>query len=448
LELQTGATTAQAAAMVSANVQFAKTSQLLQNWAEQTAHNIEVLARVPSITVALDDLGGAFSQMAIRSEAMRTAFEFGDAGVKAAEQVNDIADSMRGLLEFINDPKGLKGKIPNILSGRDIHAGPFLDKIRSLRGALQGAITDAFATGGAPAAQATADAYVDQLFRALDGKISKGDLQELLGLTATINIAVDESSKAKAERELELLTSLLGGDTPLTVGLKFALDAGPGRGGLSAEAVSQAAEAEFAKFKIPIPVGLQAPNDQDKVAAVANLQRWLAANPGLNNDNTGVIQTAVATPTTDRMTAAVKGANLWFNDNPATLPVKPVIQVGPGSPIKSLADLLAGHDAGGTVRGIGGIVGERRPEIVNIRYLVTGPTVVPPGTRVTSGARTARILRTRGTRGLRRYDSGGVVAGPSTLNINVNTAVVGNRFDVDRQIRKSGQRTLRLYGSR
>ena len=56
----------------------------------------------------------------------------------------------------------------------------------------------------------------------------------------------------------------------------------------------------------------------------------------------------------------------------------------------------------------GGIAAEIGPEIINRRYLAMSPTYVPPGTHVTSRRQTARILRTRGTRGLRRYDQGGV----------------------------------------
>ena len=97
----------------------------------------------------------------------------------------------------------------------------------------------------------------------------------------------------------------------------------------------------------------------------------------------------------------------------------------------------------------GGIVAERRPEIIDGKYLVTQPTLVPAGTRVTSGARTARILRTRGPGGFRRYDNGGtVVAGPRTINVNVNAAVVGNRFDVARAVQRANGDIARLMGSR
>lgn len=106
-------------------------------------------------------------------------------------------------------------------------------------------------------------------------------------------------------------------------------------------------------------------------------------------------------------------------------------------------------DAGGTAGAGGGIVAEKRPEIVNGRYLVTSPTVVPAGTRVTSGARTARILRTRGHRGLKQYDAGGtVVAGAQTFNVNVNASMVGNRFELARAVDKGVRDIRRLRGTR
>jgi hypothetical protein len=102
--------------------------------------------------------------------------------------------------------------------------------------------------------------------------------------------------------------------------------------------------------------------------------------------------------------------------------------------------LCAWKDAGGVTGPGGGIVAERRPEIVNGRYLVTQPTVVPPGTRVTSGARTARILHTRGARGLRRHDSGGGVPSSSVTNVNLHLPAGANGADVVRQVKRFQRR--------
>lgn len=105
-------------------------------------------------------------------------------------------------------------------------------------------------------------------------------------------------------------------------------------------------------------------------------------------------------------------------------------------------------DQGGTAPPGGGIAAEKGPEIINDRYLAVGPTYVPPGTRVTSRKRTERILRTRGTRGLRRFDSGGVVpAGPVTINFN-GVGAIGNNFDLSRTIDRGIRTRTRLIGTR
>ena len=45
-----------------------------------------------------------------------------------------------------------------------------------------------------------------------------------------------------------------------------------------------------------------------------------------------------------------------------------------------------GLDSGGTAPPGGGLVAEKRPEILNSRYLATQPTIVPAGTRVHIGS--------------------------------------------------------------
>ena len=63
----------------------------------------------------------------------------------------------------------------------------------------------------------------------------------------------------------------------------------------------------------------------------------------------------------------------------------------------------------------GAIAGEVRPEIINDRFLVTGPTYVPPGTKVTSGAITESLLAAASPPSLRYYDD----HSPVTVNIHV-----------------------------
>jgi hypothetical protein len=143
------------------------------------------------------------------------------------------------------------------------------------------------------------------------------------------------------------------------------------------------------------------------------------------------------------LSAGHRAAQAELNRNPLNIPVS----IGNGQFRYSNGRIV--YDQGGTVGPAGGIVAERGPEILNGKHLALSPTIVPPGTRVTSRRRTAMILRTSGTRGLRRYDNGGMVTGPSTINVNFNgVGAIGNQFDLMRTMRKAEHRIARLYGTR
>ena len=158
---------------------------------------------------------------------------------------------------------------------------------------------------------------------------------------------------------------------------------------------------------------------------------------------------SAATPPTDRQLANVStGASNTLTRYPAKLPVVPFLdtrsisqRAGPG--------VLREPRLGRHRRRVRG---DRRRDAARrsstSRYLTTGPTYVPPGTRVTSRRQTSVILNRRGGSGLRRYDSGGTVPfGPITVNFN-GVGTIGNTADVDRQVRRSLQRIERIYGTR
>jgi hypothetical protein len=369
----------------------------------------------------------------VREGALADVFDIGDNGVEFLGDLADIHDGMRDLAKFVNDPKGLKGVIPNIFDPNDLNAGPFLQKIGSLRGQVERQVTDSFAAGGAPAATKTANEFVNQLFQTLGGKVSKGDIATLLGLDdieAKIKVALDEKTMRQAKEELDILTGLQG-VTPYTATIALAL----AEGTLSADAAKVLIEQEFKRVGVVVPASVTAPPDESTRAAQAEAQRFIDNN---KSTMTTKLPSTVAQATNAAEARAAAQAEIdkllpvVFASAIAKPPVKPFF------------------DAGGTTGQGGGIVGERRPEIINNRFLVTEPSWVPPGTRVTSGARTARILRTRGTRGLRRYDSGGMVPGAApnvTVNFN-GVGNIGNRYDTDRQIKRSIQRIERIYGTR
>jgi hypothetical protein len=406
---------------------YKETGDALEEWADRTTKAVEDASQafidLADAQTTLDDMGGVFEQMKLNSDALSLAFDLGNAPLEALERVTDVNDAIRDLGDFIKK----EGK-PNIFDPNDIDAGPFLAKIDSLRGPIQSAITDAFATGGPTAATATADAYVKQIVSSLHGKLTAGEVRTLLGLDdlqATLKIAVDEASKNEAVKILEVLTGLTG-ESPWTANIQLALDAGT----LSADAAKILESEQLRKLGIDVPATLLDIPAKDKAAAKAEADRW-AADPQHAVD----LQSVLASPSVKALTDA-------RNKGQADADLIPPIS------FRTTVKAPTFNDAGGTIGDGGGIVGERRPEIINGRYLVTGPSWVPPGTRVTSGARTARILRTRGTRGLRRYDSGGIVGGPTTLNVTLNTAVVGNRYDTMRAVAKATKDGLRLRGTR
>ena len=76
--------------------------------------------------------------------------------------MHDIEDGIDDLRHFIRDEG-----VPDIFDPDDVDAGPFLDKIDSLRGPIQEKITAAFEAGGPEAAKATADSYIDSIVHEL-----------------------------------------------------------------------------------------------------------------------------------------------------------------------------------------------------------------------------------------------------------------------------------------
>lgn len=413
---------------------FEKSGKDLEDWADRTAKAFEDVNQafidLGSAQGAFDEMSNVFNQMARDAEGLGLAFDLKNAPLDALGEVKDFQEGLRDLVEFIDDPKGLKGKIPNILNPNDVNAGPMLQKIAGMRDDVQKAITDAFATGGATKAQATADAYVKQFVDSLHGKIKASDIETLWGLDdlqATLKVGVDQASMAEAQAMLEILTSLTG-ETPWTAQLKFDLISGAIDANTAKELIARNVKA----FGIDVNTNLLAPDAKSKSAAKAAADRWAAEAPNKISMGTVVAEPGVA--------ALVAARNEGQLDADKVTPI--VFQSTVAAPT------VRRFDQGGTVDGAGGIAGERGPEILNRRYLTEGPTYVPPGTRVTSRRRTALILRTRGAGGLRRYDSGGTVPSGSTI-VNFNgVGAVGNRYDLMRTIHRAELDKIRLRGTR
>jgi len=94
---------------------------------------------------------------------------------------------------------------------------------------------------------------------------------------------------------------------------------------------------------------------------------------------------------------------------------------------------------GGTVGPGGGIAGEAGPEFISTPSgqsgLLTGAALVPPRTRVTSVRRTRAML-------------GGAFVTAAPINVIVNSAVVGDRWAVERAVRRATRDGVRLAGRR
>jgi hypothetical protein len=275
---------------------YKETGDALEEWADRTTKAVEDASQafidLADAQTTLDDMGGVFEQMKLNSDALSLAFDLGNAPLEALERVTDVNDAIRDLGDFIKK----EGK-PNIFDPNDIDAGPFLAKIDSLRGPIQSAITDAFATGGPTAATATADAYVKQIVSSLHGKLTAGEVRTLLGLDdlqATLKIAVDEASKNEAVKILEVLTGLTG-ESPWTANIQLALDAGT----LSADAAKILESEQLRKLGIDVPATLLDIPAKDKAAAKAEADRW-AADPQHAVD----LQSVLASPSVKALTDA------------------------------------------------------------------------------------------------------------------------------------------------
>ena len=394
--------------------------QALQQWAvdqHEAAQAAEEFAiSTAEAQTSLDEMAGAFKTMERREGAIKGAFDLGNVGIETLGAITDINEAIRELGQFIRDEG-----VPDIFDPNDIDAGPFLDKIASLRDPIQQQIVNAFAAGGPEAAREVADGYVQQITESMRGRLTADQVRTLLGLgdlEATIRIAIDQTSLATAQASLDILMGKQGGKTGYTASIEMALLAGD----ITPEAAQVLINEALAGEGVLIPAGLDTPAVGPAAAEAQRFaDNYKVTFPTATGPPTNVVKTR-----NDAQKAASQMPPILFPTG-----VRGVFM----------------QDAGGTTPAGGGIAGERGPEILNGRYLITGPTYVPPGTRVTSRRRTERILRSRGHRGLRRYDNGGVVPhGPVTVNIR--TGVIGNRYETMRAVKRATADALRLQGSR
>jgi hypothetical protein len=246
--------------------------------AEQEAYNDRLLdtirnqedvkGAVRQAQVAIGRLANTFSQMKIRGETLSNLFELGNAPLDALGSMHDIEGGIDDLRHFLRDEG-----VPDIFDPDDVDAGPFLDKIDSLRGPIQEKITAAFEAGGPEAAKATADSYIDSIVHELHGKLTHDQVETLLGLgdlEAIIKVALEQTTLENVKQQLEILTGI-SGETPWTASIALALDAGT----ITPQAAEILVQAALKGRGVLIPSKLDTP---DTAAAMREAAAFAAEN--------------------------------------------------------------------------------------------------------------------------------------------------------------------------
>ena len=251
----------------------------------------------------LADITSTFAEMARRGDALTSIFDLGNAPLDLASGMRDIAEGIGGLKEAAQGIN-LKAALDPANLGQD----KLLDALDALRPQIQAKISEAFAAGGPQAAQDTAAWYVEAIRQALGGKLTADEVRNLLGLddlTTTLQVAVDQSSIARAKSELDVLVGV-GGETPFTASLKLAVDSGQ----LSGEAARAIAEWGLAEEGVKVPL-----DPVTDPAALAEAQGFMSSFAEQNP----VVQPLVGDPT--GVTDAAADAKGDVESTTATMPL-------------------------------------------------------------------------------------------------------------------------------
>lgn len=407
----------------------------LEKWREEQEQSAQE-ARDFAVSLAeaegaLAEMASEFNIMARRGDALSSLFDLGDAPLEALQATQSVHDAIRDLGTFIRE-----NGVPDIFDPNDLDASAFLAKMESLRTPIQQAVTEAFAAGGPAAATQVADGYVRQITESMRGRLTSDQVRTLLGLgdlQVKLDVAMNMASLEEARQLLSILTGLTGA-TPWTAQVYLDLAAGK----ISPAAAKILLAQNLGQLSVDVDSALLPPPGASTDAATREAEAYARAHPA-------DMATSALTPSQASLVAARNAGQSFASRYPIYWPVQ--VQTPRQSTGFNAFRNPFGFDAGGRAGRYGGIAAERGAEILDGKYLATSPTYIPPGTRVTSRVRTERILRTRAVRGLRRYDSGGVVpAAPVT--VNVSAAVIGNRYDVMRAVKRANLDRARLLGTR
>lgn len=243
---------------------------LAADFQAQIDKTIEMKTATHEAAMGLQELAEA--QDDLEAGALAEALDLGDNRLDTLTTVQNINEEIRALAEFLKDPEGLAGKIPDIFDQNDVNASEFLDKIAGLRGPIQEEIARVFGESGATAAQAVAETFVETI--AKQTGLSEGQVRGLLGvpeeLSVLIKPVVDATDEAIARRMLAVLAGIPGQGLEALV-IEMGLD----NKEITPQQARLLAQEKLQDLEIPIPLALYVP-DPDR--AVRDAEAALAGH--------------------------------------------------------------------------------------------------------------------------------------------------------------------------
>ena len=330
----------------------------------------EVAVSLAEAQLELNDMATSFSEMERREGAIQAAFDLGDAPFETAKNISDINVAVEDLAAFLRE-----NPFDSIDFGpgpQDFDAAPFLSKVDALKGPIQQKLSNAFVTGGEEAARLTAQELISSIVGGLDGALTAEQVDQLLfgpgGHTAVIDIAVDQTSLAKAQAMIQLVAGLPGADPLWVAQVQLDLQADK----ITPQAAQVLAAQAAGELGLNVDMALLPPSGSELSQAKRDADDFYRRNPGVMPLEAGAPR---------NLAEQHRKAQDALNKAPLVIPVQ--YKITDRNPLRL--------DSGGTANGAGGLAGEVGPEIAQFpgsgrRVLLTEPTYVPPGTRVTSQA--------------------------------------------------------------
>jgi hypothetical protein len=191
------------------------------------------------------------------SSAFRDQLDLGDVVLDTQEQLASMEDAVGELAAYADENP--------VTWSAAMDDTEFLSQLSGLRDQIQDQVADAFETGGAEAAAGVAGEWVEKIYQALDGALSREQIAGLLGLDdlqANIDVVVKEEALARAKASLDVLTGLTG-ETDFTAEIALQLIAGD----ISPEQAQALINEQLGEQGVEVPASLETPVTADAIAA-------------------------------------------------------------------------------------------------------------------------------------------------------------------------------------